>query len=132
MMLQQLQRIAKLPLILPLVMVIGFVVLFPELNPPQITFRYRVPKRCSGAVVLEIRDAKQQMIRKHKERPIGGAPLGYKARLPKGKYLLSYGMECGEEHEPDLRKQPMVVDREGVVSLDLGARCPCPEPGVVR
>ncbi len=132
MMLQRLQRIAKLPLILPLVMVIGFVVLFPSLNPPQITFRYRVPGRCSGAVVLEVRDAQGQLIRKHKERPRAGAPVAYKARLSKGKYLLSYGIECGAEGAPEMKKQPLIVDREGAVSLDLGARCPCPESSVVR
>ncbi len=112
---------------LPL-MAAGLLTLFPALRRSEITFHYEIDDpRCVERVDLSVYEG-DVLARAHRELLEGRSTMKHAAKLKHGEFRAIIGFDCRDGAHETVLKQPIVVDRDGVIDFKLSGReCRCSE-----
>jgi hypothetical protein len=111
------------------VMVLLFMILFPNFGSKEITVSARVPeRRCASA--LTVYAYKDGELARRASRAIGDSrDMEIAFSLPKGEYALEVELDCDSGGAVTAAKEMIVLNETDQLSFDLSRKCPCESSG---
>jgi hypothetical protein len=109
-----------------LALIAGLSFLFPGLRRRDLEFQHEIEQpRCVDRVDLGIFQG-DELARSQRTMLEGRHLLAQTAKLAEGEYLAVVTLECSDGSRAIAARQPLVVDRDGVIQFKIfGGECQC-------